>query len=370
MQRNICCLCKGNLVNIITFKDYPISFSMTTNVNYKFEDLIFTECFECRTIQLSNLIDLKLLYNKPHNNNIVGETWIGHFKEFSSMINDLKNENDLVLEIGSPTDKIERYINNYRKWFLMDPNSISYPKKNIVNINEFFTEKSIFDFKVDTIINSHLLEHLYEPKKILLQMYNILDDKGNIFISVPNLHAYSFNTLFLGLHFEHTYFINESNTIYLFNSCNLEVINKQYYKTHSIFYHLKKTKNSKQISLDIIKEYNLGYKVLFMNKIDEIKNTIDIINIQIHDKQNVYIFGCHSNTQSMLYFGLNIKHINVILDNDPVKWDKKLYGYSLICKDPKIIKNDQQPIVICNVGVYTNEIKKQLYELNKNVKIL
>ena len=70
----------------------------------------------------------------------------------------------------------------------MDPNCEKYPKKNIQNINEFFSEKSTFNCKFDTIIHSHLLEHLYEPKTMLLKMSEILTEDGNIFISIPNLH--------------------------------------------------------------------------------------------------------------------------------------------------------------------------------------
>ena len=370
MLRNKCCFCNGDFTDIITLKNYPISFSMSTDNNYIYNDLIFLECNNCKTIQIKELIELELLYNKPHNNNIVGETWNGHFKEFSSMINKLKNIDDTVLEIGSATNKIEQYIDNYFKWILMDPNSVSYPNKNVENINEFFTEKSQFKFKIDTIIHSHLLEHLYEPQKTLFNMSQILDDQGSIFISVPNLHSYSFDTLFLGMHFEHTYFLNESNIIYLFNNCNLEIVHKQYYKSHSIFYQLKKIKTPKFISLDFLKEFNLGYKNLLIRKIEEMKELIHNINYLIKNNTHVYIFGCHSNTQSMLYFGLNIKNIKFILDNDTEKWNKKLYGYQLICKNPEIIKEINEPFVICNVGVYTNEIKKQLLSLNKTVVIM
>ena len=82
--RNTCCLCNGNLKNITNLSQYPISFTMTKDDNYKFEDMIFSECIDCNTIQLRNLIDLKVLYDKPHNDNSIGNTWIEHFKEFSN----------------------------------------------------------------------------------------------------------------------------------------------------------------------------------------------------------------------------------------------------------------------------------------------
>ena len=373
--RDACCLCNGNLKDIANLSQYPISFTMTKDDNYKFEDMIFSECIDCNTIQLRNLIDLKVLYDKPHNDNSIGNTWIEHFKEFSNMITKQKNKNGTVLEIGSPTDKMLKYIDNYNNWILLDPNakdytnSSIYKDKNIKSIKYFFSETTFFDFKIDTIIHSHLLEHLYNPYELLLNMGKILDNDGNIFISVPNLHLYSFNMLFLGLHFEHTYFLNEMNMLYLCNKCNLEIVNKEYYKNHSIFYQLKKCKNQENISINLLKNFNLGYKSQLFKKINEIKKMIMIINSKIKDKK-IYIFGCHSNTQAMLYFGLNINNVKYILDNDKGKWDKKLYGYQLQCKSPEIIKNIEEPIVICNVGPYTNEIKKQLREINNKTQIL
>ena len=81
-------------------------------------------------------------------------------------------------------------------------------RKKIQSINDFFSEEYNFNCKFDTIIHSHLLEHLYEPNKLLVKMSEILTDDGSIFISIPNLHSYSFEILFLGMHFEHTYLIN------------------------------------------------------------------------------------------------------------------------------------------------------------------
>ena len=56
--RKLCCICNGKLDDIITFEKYPISFSMVSNDKECIsEDLIFTECCQCRTIQIKNLID-------------------------------------------------------------------------------------------------------------------------------------------------------------------------------------------------------------------------------------------------------------------------------------------------------------------------
>ena len=89
--------------------------------------------------------------------------------------------------------------------------------------------------------------------------------------------------------------------------------------------------------------------------------------IQIKGK-NVYIFGCHTNTQIMIYLKLNIDNITIILDNDTSKHNKYFYGTNLLCKSPNILNNIDNPKVICYIGNYTEEVKEQLKTINENIE--
>ena len=48
---------------------------------------------------------------------------------------------------------------------------------------------------------------------------------------------------------------------------------------------------------------------LFNEKIIYFKDLVKSINKQISDKDSVYLFGCHTNSQMLVYFNLNIKNI-------------------------------------------------------------
>ena len=67
---------------------------------------------------------------------------------------------------------------------------------------------------------------------------------------------------------------------------------------------------------------------------------------------------------------LKSKNIKYILDNDSTKWDKQLYGYDLVCSSPEIIKDELNVIVICNIGSYNYEVKKQLLEINNLITVI
>ncbi|EAL4114164.1 SAM-dependent methyltransferase, partial [Campylobacter jejuni] len=53
------------------------------------------------------------------------------------------------------------------------------------------------------------------------------------------------------------------------------------------------------------------------------------------------------------------------------KQEKRLYGTKFIVKSPKILKDQNDSLVILNAGVYNDEIEKDILEnINKNIRIL
>ncbi|EMQ5872911.1 SAM-dependent methyltransferase, partial [Campylobacter jejuni] len=56
---------------------------------------------------------------------------------------------------------------------------------------------------------------------------------------------------------------------------------------------------------------------------------------------------------------------------NPSKQEKRLYGTKFIVKSPKILKDQDDSLVILNAGVYNDEIEKDILEnINKNIRIL
>lgn len=225
------------------------------NDNY---DLSISKCLNCNTFQLDELIPLEILYHGSHNIETVGDLWKNYFIDYTNKIKNIVN-NKNILEVGCPSGKILKNINNFNKYILIDPNInndiINYNilnynlqnKDNIILINKFFDDLNInndFKEKINIIINSHFFEHLYEPINFLKKCFEILNDDGELFIGIPNMETIKneYKGLFFGLSFEHTYFINEKNMKYLLESNGFELINIFYYTNHSVFYHAKKNK--------------------------------------------------------------------------------------------------------------------------------
>ena len=88
-------------------------------------------------------------------------------------------------------------------------------------------------------------------------------------------------------------------------------------------------------------------------------------------KEPVYLFGAHIFSQMLLNFGLCRNRIRCVLDNDPLKQGKRLYGTPFFVESPKGLKGKEKPMVILNAGAYTEEIKTDiLSNINGNAVIV
>ena len=81
------------------------------------------------------------------------------------------------------------------------------------------------------------------------------------------------------------------------------------------------------------------------------------LNSKIENMESpIFIFGAHIFSQYLFAFGLKTNKIICILDNSPLKQEKRLYGTQLIVKTPYILADYKNPTVILKAGLYNKEI--------------
>ena len=84
------------------------------------------------------------------------------------------------------------------------------------------------------------------------------------------------------------------------------------------------------------------------------------INNKLTDIPGAFLFGAHVSTQILLASGLREDKILCLLDNDPNKQSKRLYGTNLSVASPKILADVEKPVVILRAGVYNKEIREDI----------
>lgn len=105
------------------------------------------------------------------------------------------NRNSVILEFGPATGRMTRYLSENLNCDVfiveIDPEAAKlasqYAKKTVIGNIEDYKWLSYFDdIKFDYIIFADVLEHLYDPQRVLSESKRLLKEDGSIFVSIPN----------------------------------------------------------------------------------------------------------------------------------------------------------------------------------------
>jgi hypothetical protein len=244
----------------------------------------------------------------------------------------------------------------------LEPNPSPVEGVDAKFIKGFFDDKFTFDGEIDTIIHSHVFEHVYYPNEFISHISNFLEEGQKLIFSLPNMEEMLKRKYTNCLNFEHTVFITEPYVDHLLSKHGFKQVAKQYFKDdHSIFYAYVKDSNIKTINLPKgLYEHN---KKLYLDYVDYHKKLISDLNEKINkvnSGQSIYLFGAHVFAQCLIEFGLNTDRIICLLDNDQNKQGKRLYGTNMMVESPEILAKIGNPIVILKAGVYNQEVSNDI----------
>ena len=363
-----CVVCNSPLPSVAQiYAKVPVYMGVTTKSPSTdlFADQRWTVCNKCGCVQLTELLDPSVLYAVTHTPGTVGSTWTKHHTDFAEFV--ARKNPRKVLEVGAGTTLLASLVQQragIQSYTILDPNVIDRGD-NVRIIRELLTSNFHLDEKFDTIIHSHTLEHFYTPVEDLKALARLMTDDGTMVVSVPLIVNSVIDGFANGLNFEHTYMTTVSNLYTLFGMAGLHITTMASFSPHNVFI----TAVKEQRHVAIANEANSNRNILaryFTKLLDDIRN----INEQIKGKNSgsVYLFGAHVFSQVLVSCGLS--KVYCVLDNDPNKHDKRLYGTSYQVYDPSLIRSDGNAIVILRAGQYSTEIAEQLRTINPKVTII
>lgn len=173
------------------------------------------------------------------------------------------------------------------------------------------------------------------------------------------------------LNYEHTIFLNEAVIEFLLAKNHFKLLEKRYFKEHSIFYACQKLTNfNENYELGLKSQYTQN-KALVAEFMSFYSQKIAKLNELLKaTKKPIYLFGAHLFSQFLLYNGLFADKIIAILDNNAQKQNKRLYGTAFKVLSPRILR-DKNALLVLNAGVYNEEIKKDILEnINEKTQIV
>ncbi len=286
---------KADLESLNILKDFPVF--MVCVEHYISEDIFVDMHWAISkgngVIQLNNLIPLDVLYQADHDAGVVGGIWLEHHKEFARFISKFNPKS--VLEIGGAHGILSREIKKLCKvdWLILEPNPSPVEGVDIEFIKGFFDSRFSIEKEVDTIVHSHVLEHIYYPDEFIDNISKLLKEGQNLIFSLPNMEEMLKRNYTNCLNFEHTFFITEPYIEHLLSRHGFRKITKQYFKDdHSIFYSYVKDAQQKIIDLPSdLYEYN---RKIYLDFLEYHHKLIESINQKINETledQPIYLFG-------------------------------------------------------------------------------
>lgn len=372
IQRNHCVFTgQKDLELLYSFKNFPVFMGCVTHPPAQdlITDMNWWISRKSGSIQLNPLIPLETLYKQGHGSGSVGGTWAKHHKAFAEFI--AKTKHNKILEIGGGHGIIAKnYLDIERNslWIMIEPNPTNLEHPRIQVRKEFFDKNFQIDAPIDTIVHSHLLEHVYNPVAFFNQIKMLLPKDGSMVFSVPNLRVMLERGYTNCINFEHTIFLTEPYIEYSLSAAGFVLEDKQYFMDdHSIFFTAQKKEN---VSIKSLPEGLYEDNKMRFNNYILTHNTliININNKMAHTEDPVYLFGAHIFSQYLIAFGLDLARIVCILDNDHKKQGKRLYGTSLQVETPHILKDIPRASIILRAGAFQSEIKNDILEnINPNI---
>lgn len=366
--RTSCIVCEGSLKEIVRFEKFPVYMGISNHDEDTFQDMIWSVCESCGCVQLLELIDPEVLYLSPHNP-AIGKTWELHNVSLSNVIKHRKPNN--VLDIGGANLKLAHMVleeNSIKKYTVLDFSSDKY---ELHEVNDKITmirgraEDLLLQEKYDLVLLSHTLEHIYDPVKLLRNIREMLTDSGVVLISVPHIRNQIEESFLNALHFEHTYFIDHEYIGMIANAAGFSVQSMIDFSKYNSFYVFEKSITFKSVK----HSDGLAAERHFMNFVDNVRKDASQITCKLFDEK-CYIFGAHIFSQYLINFGLLEEKIVAVLDNDPAKIGKRLYGTNLRVQSPDIIKNVSSPCVVLRTAQYRQEIEEQIFKINQGAVII
>lgn len=370
LGKNVNWAVPGKLIEniVLEIKDLP-TFMGCVESDYRieddyFSDLMFGVCPISGTIQSLNRLPLDKIYIRPHNA-CIGKVWREHNNAFAKFILERLPKNAIVYEIGGGDGMVASICIDYvKEWHIIEPNlpdTCFIHDKLTYHTKGYYPEVDIKN--ADVVVHSNLLEHIQDPMNFLINMKSPMQ-----LFSVPNFN-FGMN---IGnpsiLNFEHENALQEELLNNICQSAGYSTFSVNY-NNFTMFYEIHKSGKIKKLkpfnynkSLELLTIYTNELKLQAITLESKIKS-------QLQDNNKIFFFGAHIFYTCLRSLGLHTKFTGII-DNSPLKINKRLYGTSYIVQHPDIIKDISVPIIVIPRTPYKDEMIEQIKFLNSGAKII
>ncbi len=352
---------QDDLEHLFAFRNFPVFLGCThaPASTDQVADLSFAISRHSGCVQLDRLVPLDLLYAENHAP-VVGALWDQHHREFAAFVAGCQPRS--VLEIGGAHGMLARNFQDSHpdtRWTIVEPNPIPVEGLNARFIRGFFDSSFQAEERYDTIVHSHTLEHIYEPRRFIADIAKLAQPGDHHCFAVPDLAAWFERKYTNALNFEHTYLLTDEYMRGLLAEHGFQVVRQQGFgDRHSVFYDTVKGTPDAALRQIYPAELYTRHKALALDYQRYLQDEVAKINAAVQQAPGqVFLFGAHVFSQTLINQGLDTTRVVCLLDNAKLKQGQRLYGTQLQVQDPSVLRGLDRPTVIIRAGAYEAEIK-------------
>lgn len=296
--------------------------------------------------ELSKYYQMFSNYENPQRNGKESEQMLNKWERTYELIvkHFPSNFTGTVLEIGCATANGLSLFKS-RGWDVLGIDPSATAAKIAHDLYEIEVISGVFDSEIlvdrgpfDVIILSHVLEHLLSPEIILNDIKNLLDDKGLIYIEVPNLLRPFVPMGYFT--FEHVNYFTPTTLSSLMNNKGFAVEIELFDNSENIepFYPVIAAvgKKDNQFKQDIVNDYDAAskaiedYKQTSGKTVEHMQEKIDfIVNNTKPGRLGIWGAGIHT-SQLLSLTTLSNEPIACVFDNDAKKHGKYINGVEIV----------------------------------------
>jgi SAM-dependent methyltransferase len=332
-----------------------------------FADMRWMQSRSSGSLQLDPVVPLELVYLGAHNATI-GATWEAHHEAFAAFLAGCRPQT--VLEFGGAdgylATAVGRQIDGL-DWTILDANPTVSERRGLRVRRGLVMPGIEIPRDVDAVVHSHFIEHLYEPRELLTSIAATMRPGAHMVFSAPSMLDQLGQGYANAVNFEHTVFLRHEYIQYLLDVTGFELVRSERFRDHSIFFDAVVTGTPMTRAVPDLGHEN---RKLLTSFLDGMASDAGELAQRCRSwAGDVYLFGAHVFAQFLLNAGLPEELLAGVLDNNPAKAGRRLYGTGLTVEPPSVLAGRQGIAVILRAAHYNEEIRRQIHmEINGDVE--